>query len=116
MPTPFRYLSQEEQVALAAAALGRALAGFKSYRATLKTRRLLDSVVPPHAQTAWDRLCFIRALETLLGQVVLDDLGRPWLVLWVRKDSHDRTTVALRRLDGVEAREEVVQRDRGNHS
>jgi hypothetical protein len=100
-PTPFRYLSQEEQLALAVVALGRALAGFKSYRATLKTRRLLDSVVPPYAQTAWDRLCFIRVLERLLGQVVVDDLGRPWLVLWVRKDSHDRTTVALRRLDGV---------------
>jgi len=100
-PTPFRYLSQEEQVALAAVALGRALAGFKSYRATLKTRRLLDSVVPPYAQTAWDRLCFIRALEMLLGQVVVDDLGRPWLVLSLRRNSHDRTTVTLRRLDGV---------------
>jgi hypothetical protein len=107
-PTPFRYLSQEEQVLLATAALGRALAGFKSWRATLKTRRLLDSVVPPHAQTAWDRLCFIRAIERLLGQVVVDEAGRPWLVLSLRRNSHDRTTVTLRRLDGVEAREEVV--------
>jgi len=37
----------------------------------------------------------------LLGQVVVDDLGRPWLVLSLRRNSHDRTTVTLRRLDGV---------------
>ena len=101
MPTPFRYLSQEEQVALATEALSRALASFKSYRATLKTRRLLDSVVPPYAQTAWDRLCFIKSLEKLLGQVVIDGAGRRWLVLGLRRDSHDRTAVMLRRLDGA---------------
>jgi hypothetical protein len=32
----------------------------------------------------------------------VDELGRPWLVLSLRKDGHDRTTVSLRRLDGVE--------------
>jgi hypothetical protein len=100
-PTPFRYLREEEQLALAAQALAHAVTPFKSWSATLKTRRLLDGVVPIHAQAPLDRDCFIRALERLLGQVIIDELGRPWLVLRLRKDNHSCSAVTLRRLDGV---------------
>ena len=113
---PFRYLPQEQQRGLAVKALRRALASFRSCRATLKTRKLLDSVIPAYMLSPLDYTQFIRTLEEMCGEVVEDEHGRPWRIMWLRKDSHGRTTVALRRLDGVEAREEVVQRDRGNHS
>ena len=100
-PTPFRYLSAEEQVALAATALRRALASFKSHRATLRARRLLDEVVPAYMQTPLDRAQFVHVLEQLCGSVVEDELGRRWRVMWLRKDGHNRTVVTLRRLAQV---------------
>ena len=99
--TPFRHLREDEQLALAAQALARAVTPFRSWSATLKTRRLLDGVVPIHAQTPLDRDCLVRALERLLGQVIIDELGRPWLVLRLRRDNHNCSAVTLKRLDGV---------------
>jgi ATP-dependent Clp protease ATP-binding subunit ClpA len=108
-PVPFRYLSEEEQVALATEALSRALASFKSWQATLKARRILDSVVPVNAQAPYDRDRFVRALERLLGQVIIDELGRPWLVQRIRKNSHNCSAVTLRRLvDGVRGVREIT--------
>ena len=105
---PFRYLSAEERVELAKAALRSALTSFRSWSATLRARKLLDSVIPVYELTPLDYTQFVRTLEEMCGSVVVDEAGRPWRVLHLRRDSHSRTVVALRRLDGVEAREEVV--------
>jgi hypothetical protein len=109
MPTPFRYLKKEEQLALAAEALRRSLTSFRSRQATLKAKKLLDEVIPAYTLTPLDYTQFVHALERLCGSVVEDGWGRRWLVLRLRKDSHNRTTVTLRRVDGVEAGEGVVQ-------
>jgi hypothetical protein len=101
---PFRYLPQEEQAALAVQALHRALSSFRSRQATLKTKKLLDEVIPAYAQTPLDRAQFVATLEMMRGQVVVDELGRRWRLMWLSKDSHGRTVVILRRVDGVEER------------